>query len=281
MFIYALTLTWNKTNLINNLYPTLQKASDRVNNNLIWFIRDNNSNDNTEETIKSWNNELFVRYFKIGHNKDNYSKCNNYLINKVKEQEKVDIDNDYYLFLNNDITIENENSIKYMLDIMERDRDVGIVGAKLYYPGMDKLIQHFGVAMSPKHGNMPWHVYARERDGGLTKIDKLFQAVTGAFLLMRCRCYEELKDGKMNEGYNWAFDDVDMCLQVNKHQKKKIVCCSRTNIIHYESATLETHPVNKMFMSGNVNLFKKNWYGKYDLDYYDYLKNPTFNAYKS
>ena len=279
MTIFALTPTWNGKEYLSKLYPTLQRASNYTSNDLIWFIRDNNSDDGTEELIKSWDNELYVRYFKADNNKDNFSKCNNFLVDKVKEQEKVDLDKDYYLLLNNDITIEDPNSLNYMLDIF-KDKDVGIVGAKLYYPGDSKLIQHFGVAMSPKNGNMPWHVFSGERDNQYTKNDKLFQAVTGAFLLIKCSCFDKLKNSKMNEDYNWAFDDIDMCLQISKNQNKKIVCSSKTKICHYESATLDKNKVNKLFMSSSINTFNRNWRNKYTLDYFDYINNPSFNIYK-
>ena len=91
--------------------------------------------------------------------------------------------------MNNDITIVDPKSIKYMIDIIKKDKDVGIVGAKLYYPG-GKLIQHFGVAISKRHGNNPWHIYNKQKDNAYTKYDKMFQAVTAAFMLVRYDCFK-------------------------------------------------------------------------------------------
>jgi GT2 family glycosyltransferase len=151
------------------------------------------------------------------------------------------------------------------------------VGAKLFYP--DKKIQHFGVAMSAKHGNMPWHVYTGMNDCKFTKQNKQFQAVTGACMLIRYSCIKELINSKLNEDYNWSFDDIDLCLQVSKNQKKKIVCCAKTNIIHHESASLKKNPVNKIFLQQNANIFLSNWYGKYDIDYDRYMKDASYNLY--
>jgi GT2 family glycosyltransferase len=281
MTIYALTLTHNGKQHLEKLQPSLEEASKYTSNDILWFIRDNNSNDGTEELTKSWSGEKVMDYYYFeNHNRDNFSKCNNFLVNKVKGLTKPHPENDFYLLLNNDITIEDPRSIQYMVDIMNKDKDVGIVGAKLYYPGGGKIIQHFGVAMSPKHGNMPWHVYTGEKDGLYTQRTKEFQAVTGAFMLIRCGCFDSLKDGKMNEEYQWCFEDIDMCLDIKYLQNKKIVCCAKTNITHHESATLQKNPVNKMFMGHNVKTFKKNWDGKYKLDYFDYTKDPEYNVYK-
>lgn len=281
MTIYALTLTYNGKHHLEKLQPSLEKAAEFTSHDILWFIRDNNSNDGTEELIGSWDGKKVMDYYYVmDHNRDNYSKCNNHLVNKVKERTKPDPDKDFYLLLNNDITIEDPRSIQYMVDIMNKDKDVGIVGAKLYYPGVGKIIQHFGVAMSPKHGNMPWHVYTGEKDGTYTQRNKEFQAVTGAFMLIRCGCFEALKNGKMNEDYIYCFEDVDMCLQVKYNQGRKIVCCAKTNIIHHESATLQKNPINKMFIGHNVKTFKKNWEGKYVLDYFDYINDPEYNVHK-
>ena len=278
MTIYPITLTWNGKHHLEKLYPTFQKAAEKVHQDVIWFIRDNASTDGTEELVKSWDNELFVRYFKVDHNRDSFAKCNNFLIDKIREQEKIDFNKDYYLLLNNDITIEDPYSLKYMLDIIERDKTVGAVGAKMFYP-KGKTIQHFGVCGSPKHGNMVWHVYSQDQDSIYTKKDKEFEAVTGAFMLVRCSCVEAMPQKKINEQYFYAFEDVDLCFNIKFKQGKKIVCCAKTNIIHYESASLEKNPVNKIYMSSNVNVFRKNWGGKYKLDYFDYMKDPNYNIY--
>lgn len=278
--IYALTLSWNGKEHLQKLYPSLKEtAKQTIGSNLLWYIKDNASTDDTDKMVESWNDNDFVRYFKYPNNLQNFSQSNNYLIEQVKEENIVNSDNDFYLLLNNDIVINDHNSLRYMIDIMDRDKDVGIVGAKLYYPGNKKLIQHFGVAMSLRHGSMPWHIFSKDFDSKHTQKNKMFQAVTGAFLLIRASCFDKLKNGKMDERYNWAFEDIDMCLQVNKDQKKKIVCCAKTNISHFESASLEKSNINKMYVGNNVKVFKSTWGGKYALDYFDYEKDPNFNIY--
>jgi len=275
MTIFVITLTWNGVDYLKNLYPTLIKAlKNAVGNNYSWLIRDNASEDDTEATAKSWDD---VEYLKVDHNNDNYSQCNNYLVSKADELFGIDYDKDYILFLNNDITIEDEYSIRYMLDIASKE-DVGIVGARLFYPG--KFIQHAGVAFSPKHGNMPWHIFSKDKDSIYTNQNRYYQAVTGACLLMKASCFKNLANSKMDERFYWAFDDIAMCLDVYYNQNKKIVYCGKTNIIHHESISLQKNKVNIKYMKHNVELFKKLWQKTYKLDYYDYLNDSTYNLYK-
>ncbi len=276
--LYALTLTWNGKDLINNLYPTLKQSCKFAGLNLQWYIRDNNSTDGTEDLIKSWNDEPSVKYYKVDHNRDSYSKCNNFLLDKIKENNTVN-PLDYYLLLNNDITIVDNFSIGNMANIIRTDHQVGVVGAKLFYPG-GKMIQHAGVAMSPKHGNMPWHVFTRENDTKLTNQNRYFQAVTGAFCMIRPKCIDNLQFGKMDERYNWAFDDTCLCLDVTYYQKMKVVYCGKTNIIHHESYSLSKNPANKLFMGSNVNLFRKQWGRTIKMDYFDYVNNVNYNLYQ-
>ena len=51
---------------------------------------------------------------------------------------------EYLLFLNNDVEIITENWLEEMLQLCQQ-KDVGMVGAKLYYP--DDTIQHAGVVV--------------------------------------------------------------------------------------------------------------------------------------
>ncbi len=271
MKLYIPTLTWNGQSCLDNLYPSLMKALVGFNYN--WLIRDNASEDSTNELVSSWNNAN-VTYYKAPDNKSNYSQGNNQLI----LDSSIDYDNDYILFLNNDITIEDDQSIRYMVDILDNDSEVGIVGARLFYPG-GKLIQHAGVAFSQAHGEMPWHIFSRGEDSAFTNQNRTFQAVTGAFLLMRGSCFKNLTFGKMDERLYWAFDDIAMCLDVCYNQKKKIVYCGKTNITHHESVSLKKNNVNERFMNHNVAMFKSLWRKSYTLDYNQYLIDSNYSLY--
>jgi GT2 family glycosyltransferase len=280
--IHILTISWNGYELLHNLRAGLGKnlASITMKDGLLkegwdypeWYIRDNGSKDNTVEKIKHWkfrsDMPLGERVFSIGHNRDNFSQGVNYLFEKANPK-----DDDLILLLNNDIEFNDDISLLNMVNLMTPD--VGVVGAKLLYPGTNKL-QHAGVIFSEQYGLMPYHFRHKEESDSFASLDRYFQAVTGACCLIRA--YDFKNSGKLNVGLNWAFEDISACLSIGK--TKKIAYCGKTNISHGESKTLALNPVNKMFLQQNVKLFKDTWFGKYEIDHGKYLTNKSYNEIK-
>lgn len=154
----------------------------------------------------------------------NYSAINNFGFKETN--------GDYILLLNNDIEVISENWIEEMLMYAQRD-DVGIVGAKLYYP--DDTVQHAGVILGI--GGVAGHSHSnfeRNDDGfaGRLKIVQNLSAVTAACLMIRRNIYEEVNG--LNEKLAVAFNDIDFCLKVRK-AGYLIVFSPYVEMYHYES----------------------------------------------
>ena len=84
----------------------------------------------------------------------------------------------------------------------------------------------------------------------------------------------------MDEGYHWAFDDVDLCLSIKYNMGKKIVYCGSTNIFHEESASLKKNQVNKLFLTHNLQHLFKKWGTRYVIDHEAYTKDSRLNLYR-
>lgn len=266
--IHILTLTWNGSEKIGRLKPGLYSNLEGL--DFTWHIRDNGSKDNTAELVKSFDNCVL---YEIGHNRDSFSAGMNYLFDKANPD-----DNDLILLLNNDIIFKDSSSVKNMINL-QRKTNAGVVGAKLLYK--DGKIQHCGCIMSKRYGCMPWHLYRGEPVNGKNiQKNKYFQAVTAAVSLIKTDAWR--REGGFDEGFRWAFEDVDLNLRIGKTEK--IVYCGETNIIHEESATLKRNNYNKLFLQGNVRHFKKKWWKNgnptYKIDHELYLKNPNYNLIK-
>ncbi|MBU3014063.1 glycosyltransferase [Poseidonibacter lekithochrous] len=144
----------------------------------------------------------------------NYSDINNHAVNNHAKGE-------YILLLNNDIEIISTNWIEEMLMHAQR-KDIGCVGAKLYYP--NDTIQHAGVTMGIltlaghnfKHldKNTPGYM-------GRESIIQNISAVTAACLMIKKSIYDEVK-GLNQEDLKIAFNDVDFCLRVQEKGYKNI-----------------------------------------------------------
>lgn len=136
----------------------------------------------------------------------NYSAINNY--------GAIFARGEYLVMLNNDIELITVDWLEEMLGNCQRP-EVGIVGARLYYP--DNTIQHAGIVVGIDGiaANM-FPGMKREREGYMhraaTQLN--YSAVTAACLMIEKQIYEEV--GGFEEQLAVAFNDVDLCLRVGK-----------------------------------------------------------------
>lgn len=209
-----------------------------------------------------------IENISVVHWKDefNYSAINNFAISQSNGE--------YILLLNNDIEIISENWIEEMLMLAQR-QDVGIVGAKLYYP--DDTIQHAGVILGI--GGVGSHAHRtlyRDDPGyfGRAKIVQNLSAVTAACLMIRREVYTEIEG--LDEKYKVAFNDVDLCMKA-REKGYLVIYTPYAEMYHYESKSRgseDTEEKRKRFHR-EIDLFKKKW-GLFIEDPY-YNKNLTLD----
>ena len=141
------------------------------------------------------------------------------------------VSNDFILILNDDVYFESKFNFDCPLKHLINDA-AGTVGVRLLHP--DLRIQHAGIYFQnkvPQHwlygSNKDYlpesHNYCREVSGS-----------TGAFLFFRKSLYEKI--GGMDEQFALDYNDVDLCLNMDKQGYKNILCSSIT-AKHLESAT--------------------------------------------
>ncbi len=273
--LHILTLTWNGLDKLTKLKESLIPSLNGI--DYIWHIKDNGSKDETVAVASTWGDK--VKVYAYPNNLQNFSAGMNYLF-----KEAAPADDDYVLLLNNDIIFKDTKSIQSMINVMKKDPEVGIVGARLLFTDTEKL-QHAGVVFDPRT-KTPTHFRIAEKTDSMSEKNRVFQVVTGAVLLTKGqyfkKVYEKNSSGVvgMDENYHWAFDDVDLCLSIKYNLNKKVVYCGKTNIFHEESASLKKNPTNKLFMSHNVKYFLEKWNGRYEIDMDKYRKNNKHNLYQ-
>lgn len=215
------------------------------------IVVENNSTDAAtfryyEEMQKKYDRVRLV----VWENIFNYAAINNYAATFCKGE--------YLLLLNNDIEILTENWIEEMLGYCQRE-DVGIVGAKLYYP--DDTIQHAGVIIGM--GGIAGHVFTGtpgNEYGYQARIisPQDLSAVTAACMMVKTSVFEEV--GGLDERYKVAFNDVDFCMKV-RAAGKLIVYTPYVEMYHYESKSRgrEETPEQIKRFQGEVALFEEKW----------------------
>lgn len=272
--LYVFTLTWNACDKLTLLKTSLIPALEGL--NYLWAIKDNASKDDTVQVASTWGDK--VKVFPYRNNLQNFSAGMNYLFKETKPE-----DEDYILLLNNDVMVKDKNSIKNMINLMENDDSVGVVGARLFYTTTD-ILQHAGVVFDSQY-KMPFHFRTGQKNCPEAEKNRLFQVVTGAVLLTKAKYFKNVFTNKagtqgMDENYHWSFDDVDLCLSIMYNMGKKIVYCGETNFFHEESASLKKNPTNKLFMAHNVVYLKNKWQSKYLLDQDTYKADSRHNLYR-
>ncbi len=158
----------------------------------------------------------------------NYSAINNYGASFAKGE--------YLILLNNDIEIITNDWIERLLGICQR-KDVGIVGAKLYYP--DDTIQHAGIVVGVGGhargigSNMLTDLPRADKSHwDKTHVVRECSAVTAACLMIKKSVFDEV--GGFEEYLTVAFNDVDLCLKVRK-KGYSVVFNPNVEAYHYES----------------------------------------------
>ena len=156
----------------------------------------------------------------------NYSKINNFGVQYAKGE--------YLLLLNNDTEVITPDWMEELLMYAMR-KDVGVVGAKLYYP--DKTIQHAGIVIGLGAHRTAGHTHYRIPEANVGYMGRLcyaqdVTAVTGACMMVSKALYEEL--GGLDESFTVALNDVDFCLRVREKGFLNIFT-PFAELYHYES----------------------------------------------
>ncbi len=180
----------------------------------------------------------------------NYPAINNFGVKAAKGE--------YVLLLNNDIEILTPDWLEQMLMFAQR-KDVGAVGAMLYYP--DDTVQHAGVIIGV--GGVAGHAHKYAPRGSQGYVSRLaiaqnLSAVTAACMMMRRDVWDEV--GGLDENYAVAFNDVDLCLRIRK-AGYLIVWTPYAEMYHYESKSRgdEDSIEKQTRFKGEIDRFLDQW----------------------
>ena len=140
------------------------------------------------------------------------------------------------LLLNNDVEVVEPGWLTELVAQVMRP-DVGVVGARLLYPGADQRLQHGGVTLGP--GGSAVHVMRHatpDQAGpyGELAMTRDVAAVTGACLTIRRHVFDAV--GGIDETLRVAWSDIDLCLRV-RDAGYRIVWTPDATLIHVELAT--------------------------------------------
>lgn len=235
---------------LSKLLKSLEKST--YSNYEVIIVENNSKNKETfeyYEKISKQDNRIKVCKFDINY--FNYSAIVNY---------GVECSNgEYIVMLNNDIEFITEDWIEQLLMYAQRP-DVGICGAKLYFP--DRSIQHAGVTLGTR--GLAGHRCREVQEKDFKKDDYInivqdLSAVTAACFMVRKQLYIDMLG--FDEKLAVAFNDVDFCMKI-RTAKYLIVYNPFVEAYHYESKSrgedTENTEKQKRFAK-EYELFVKRW----------------------
>lgn len=135
---------------------------------------------------------------------------------------------DYIFFLNNDTTV-SENWLSSLVELMEKDRSIGMAGSKLIYPD-GRLQEAGGIIWADGSG---WN-YGRLQNPDEPEYNyvKEVDYISGAAIMIRRSLWLEL--GGFDEHFAPAYyEDVDLAFQV-RNAGMRVVYQPLSVVTHYE-----------------------------------------------
>lgn len=248
-------------------------------------ILEKSSYDNYEIIIvenNSVSDEIFRYYDELRKNyrikiltyegEFNYSRINNLGVSKA--------DGEYVILLNNDTQVITLDWMEELLMYAQR-KDVGAVGAKLYYE--DRTIQHAGVVIGLGAHRTAGHTHYRVSSNNLGYMGRLcytqnVTAVTGACLMVKKEIYDKL--GGLDESFAVSLNDVDFCLRVREAGYLNVFT-PFAELYHFESISrgLDDKGAAAQRYNEESERFRKKW--RKMLDAGDPYYNPNFSLDRS
>jgi GT2 family glycosyltransferase len=174
------------------------------------FLVDNASQDNSFDKLRQdYRDGKFnvpITFIQTGKNLG-FAGGNNVAIKEAYKQGY-----EYFWMLNND-TVVDPNALTPLVETLEKDRQVGIVGSKIYYFGTNK-IWFAGGKINLLNGTTK-HIGIKEIDIGQFDQIKEVDYITGCSLFFRRGLLETI--GYMREDYFIYYEETDWNLRANNY----------------------------------------------------------------
>lgn len=205
--IYIIILNWNGWQDTVECVESCRKLNYP---NFRILIVDNGSTDCSEAILR----ERFpdIEIISTGENLG-FAGGNNFGIKYVIKKGA-----DYIWLLNND-TIVNAETLSALVEIANLDRKIGIVGSKIYYFDNPTKIWFAGGYINWDLG-ITEHFGIKEFDRGQYEVIKEVDFITGCSLLIKKEVIEKI--GLMEEDYFLYYEDVEWCIRAQRAGYKTV-----------------------------------------------------------
>ncbi|WP_318507240.1 glycosyltransferase family 2 protein [Bacillus sp. T3] len=238
--VYIVILNYNNP---DDTIACVEEAEKINYENFKIIIVDNFSKDNSEAILK----QRFPQhtFLQTGANLG-YAGGNNIGMKFAKDQNA-----DYICILNNDV-ITDKDFLKMLLDYLETNPNVGVVGPRVCEYDKPELVQSTGAMINFNTGRVNVLnnlVHEDQVKGKIISCDY----VGGACLLFKSNILNEV--GYFPEDYFLFYEETEWCLNIKK-MGYEVICYCDAKVIHKGSASInQISGLSEYFMYRNVVIF--------------------------
>ena len=224
-------------------YSCLKSIRDNTSLPYEVILADDCSTDQTKEITSIVRNIVHIRNEK---NMRFLLNCNNAAKHAKGE---------YLFFLNNDTQVQS-GWLNPLVELMNKDSNVGLIGSKLIYPD-GRLQEAGGIIWNDCSG---WN-YGRYEDPERPEYNyvKDVDYISGAAIMVRKSVWDEV--GGFDERFSPAyFEDVDLAFSIRK-MGMRTVYQPESVVIHYEGIShgTDTSQGQKQYQIENAKKFYERW----------------------
>ena len=175
----------------------------------------------------------------------------------------------YILFLNNDTQVQ-DNWLKPLVDLIESDSNIGMVGSKLVYP--DGRLQEAGGILWRDGSAWNYGHLANPEDSEYNYV-KEADYISGAAIMIRADLWNEI--GGFDESFAPAYcEDSDLAFEVRK-RGYKVMYQPLSVVVHFEGVSngTDTSVGQKAYQVVNSKKFYEKWKDVLEKDHFPNAEN--------
>ncbi|MCI4671012.1 MAG: glycosyltransferase family 2 protein [Bacteroidia bacterium] len=238
--VSIVSVNWNQAGLTRIMLQSLKECSYPALD--IWVVDNGSSKGNLKELKSDFPETNFV----ISPENLGFAGGNNLALSRARGK--------YVLLLNNDTEVDRD-FLQPMVELMEKDENIGIVSPKIFFYDDPETLQYAGTTLIHPITNRGKKFGYGEKDTG--KYDHIVETgfPNGACMLVRGKLFEEL--GLLYENYFLYYEEHDFAHKV-RVAGNKIFFQPKSKIYHKVSAsTGKASPLKTYYLHRNRQLFNR------------------------
>ncbi len=228
------------------------------------FLQEFDNDENTTENINPQNlSKNYCDSLILIKNKENYGFAEG---NNIGMRFSLkNLDPDYILLLNND-TVVGKNSLDVLVKNGENNREIGILGPKIYFYDKPDVIWSAGCKISWKLSR-GIQIGTNELDQGQFDKQRKVEYVSGSAFLIKTEVIQRI--GLMDEEYFLYFEETDWTLRANQAGYESLYVPT-AQVWHKvsQSGGGMSKPTGLYYITRNRWIFMKKWAKRSDYAFF-------------